>query len=381
MFDRLFPLGIAEGKSFLGRKKEIERLKNNVTRGTHTLLLSPRRYGKTSLAKYVVNSIHYPWVEIDFFIAQNEFSIEQKFLKAVQSILSQIDAPERWINPLMMFFKNLNKTWTVGVKGVKLELTPENHKDVPENILDALNALEHVLSKNKQHAVLYIDEFQEITYIKINRAIEGAIRHFAQESKHVVFIFSGSNRNMLKHMFGNKSRPLYALCDEINLDRLSPNDYRPYLNKIATETWSETLDDTVFNKIIDITDCHPRYIYNICMCLWEHCTPQKKSPTITEVNDVWSMMINDHLKDIREILAKRATGQIKILSLISLGYNKEITGQLAQSKLGMSGSAIVQSLKILEHDDYIEKLKDSSYRIIDPLLKATLIEYGSDYFR
>src|SRR5476649_1148424 len=123
MFERYFPWGIAEGASFLGRKQEISKLKNNLTHGYHTLLLSPRRYGKTSLAKHVIKSVSYPWIEIDFFVAQNEFSIEQKILKGIQSILSQIDSPERGLQSLLRFFKNSDKTWTLGIKGIKLELT------------------------------------------------------------------------------------------------------------------------------------------------------------------------------------------------------------------------------------------------------------------
>lgn len=380
MIERYFPWGIATGKAFLGRKNEISRLKNNLKQGYHTLLLSPRRYGKTSLAKHVVNLIRHPWVEIDLFVAQNEISIEQKFLKGVQSIISQVDAPDQWLTLLINFFKKSNKTWTVGVKGLKLELTPENHTDVPDNILEALNALELVLSKKKQHAVIFIDEFQEIANIPTSRAIEGAIRHFAQESKHVIFIFSGSSRHMLKHMFSDKSRPLYALCDEINLDRLSPDDYKPYLNKIAEEIWGKSLQDDVISKIMEFTECHPRYVYILCMCLWELCMQANKIPDVTYVEKAWATLIHDKLKDTREVLTKKALGQIRILSYMALGHTKEVTGQFAQSMLGISSSAIAQALKILEQEDFIDRREDDSYRIIDPLLKATLIQYGSDYF-
>jgi hypothetical protein len=57
-----------------------------------------------------------------------------------------------------------------------------------------------------------------------------------------------------------------------------------------------------------------------------------------------------------------------------------MSGQFAQSQLGISGSAIVQALKILEEEDYVERVENSSFKILDPLLKATLVEYGADYF-
>lgn len=266
------------------------------------------------------------------------------------------------------------------MKGLQLELIPENHKDIPENILDALRALEHILEKKKQRAVLFLDEFQEIAKIKISREIEGAIRHFAQKSKHVVFIFSGSSRHMLKHMFDDKSRPLYALCDEINLERLSKENYQPYFNKVAQRTFKKNLSNEACDKIIELTECHPRYVYLLCVFLWDYCLHEKKSPDVIAVQKTWELLLQDKLKDFREVLSQKTIGQIKLLTLIALGHAKELTGQNAQAKLGVSGSAITQGLNLLEKEEYIERLPDRTYRIIDPLLKEVFIRYGADYF-
>jgi hypothetical protein len=56
-------------------------------------------------------------------------------------LIAQIDSPEGWLKTLSHFFKKANKTWTIGIKGLQLELQPENHQDIPSNILDALRAL------------------------------------------------------------------------------------------------------------------------------------------------------------------------------------------------------------------------------------------------
>ena len=380
MLDRYFPWGIAEGQAFLGRDKEIARLIHNISLGYHTLLLSPRRYGKTSLARQAIQQSKKHWIEIDLFVTQNELSVEQKILKGVQTLISQIDSPEHWLKMLLNYFKNANKTWTVGVKGLQLELTPDNHKDIPDNILEALNALEYVLSKKNKYAVIFIDEFQEIANIKINIAIEGAIRHFAQSARHVTFIFSGSSRHMLMHMFGDLSRPLYALCDSMNLHRLTFAEYQPYLNKVAKETWGKKLTDDTIQKIIELTECHPRYVYILSAKIWENGVISKQIPHAQQAEEAWAQLVDIRLKDMREILIKRALGQIKLLAFIALGNTTELSGQFAQRKLGISSSAISQSLRELEHDDFVEKNADGSYFIIDPLLKTALVKYGSDYF-
>jgi AAA+ ATPase superfamily predicted ATPase len=43
--------GAASGDNFTDREKETERLLGNFTHGVSTILISPRRWGKTSLVK------------------------------------------------------------------------------------------------------------------------------------------------------------------------------------------------------------------------------------------------------------------------------------------------------------------------------------------
>jgi predicted AAA+ superfamily ATPase len=379
MFEKYFPSGVAEGESFLGRKNELKRLKNNIAKGQHTLLLAPRRYGKTSLSKMVIHEVGLPSIEIDLFVAQNELSIEQKFIKGVQSILSKIDSPENWIQSLVKYFKKSNKTWTVGFKGLNLEIIPESYKDSANNILETLNALEHSLKEKGKSAIIFIDEFQEIADINNSRSIEGAIRHFAQSTKQVVFIFSGSNRHVLQLMFEDRSRPLYSLCDHIQLDRISSEEYSKYLNKLAVKTWKKKFENGVLERIFELTQCHPRYTYYFCFLLWEHNLESKSPPSIEDVNIVWDKLIESKLKDFRDTLNSKPVSHVKIMAYIAL-KNENITGQYGQGCLGISGSAIVQNLKSLEKNEYIEKIENGQFRIVDPVLRDIILKYGSDYF-
>jgi uncharacterized protein len=373
LYEEYFPLGLAKGKTFLGRKSEALLLLRNVEAGRHTLLLAPRKYGKTSLVKQVMRKTKYPAVDIDFFLAIDEKSIQSKIVKGVGQLLKRVfPKPERWLNSLVDYFRRQDKQWTIGVTGVSLQLSPHSDADIAENILDVLNAAEHVLKKKKQKAILFIDEAQEIAKMKMSRAIEGALRHFAQEAHYLVIIFSGSNRHMLAHMFGDESRPLYDLCDRINLERLAPDDYRSYLNAVAKKTWKKPLDEAVFEQIMLISECHPKIVYSLCKKLWDHCTFKEVTPTVKLVVRVWGEYVGLKLKDMRVSLSKLSSGQLGVLVEIALSQYQYISSRAMQLKLGISSSAIVQAVAALERYDFIESLP-GGYRIIDPTIKSALI--------
>jgi AAA+ ATPase superfamily predicted ATPase len=372
MFRRFFPKGIAKGEPFFNRHREIKRLKENIENSTHTVLMAPRRYGKSSLAKQVVQKVGLPHSEIDLFVTSDDLEVGQKIIKAATAIIQQVSSePEQWFNSLREFFKNTDKKWLIGVKGFQLELVPNDLKTVPQNVLDVLEALEFILKKKKKKAVIFIDEFQEILETKSGKAIEGAIRHFAQESEHVVFIFSGSNRKMLKKVFNDRSRPLYSLCDEIRLDRIDASYYQTYLKKVSQKTFGQELPDNVIDSILNLSDRHPRYVYLLCTEIWLQC--ENKLPTVKDVEAAWQEYIVQKYKDTRVELSGRTHTQVKLLYAIATGNNAQLSGKENLLELGLTSSGVVQALKVLEELDYVERLATGEYRMIDPLIKASLL--------
>lgn len=369
---QFFPRGIAKGQQFFDRVDELKRLKHNILSGTHTLLLAPRRYGKSSLAKRGIETSELAWAEVDLFLAIDDEDIACKIIRGVENVIKQIsNRPEQWFDALRNYFLTAHKKWTVGIKGVHLELIPDSSTSVAENVLDALSALEFVLKNKGVRAVLFIDEVQEISGAKTGKAIEGAIRHFAQDCEQVSFIFSGSRRRMLEKMFKERSRPLYALCDEILLRRIEASYYEQYLNHVAMETFDEPMQKRVIDAILILSERHPKYVYTFCFEIWLRCGGH--APTLQQVTTIWHDYLKHQQKDVREHLRTLSQTQIKLLEAIAKGNNSKLSSHENQQKLKLTSSAIVQALQVLEDKDYIEKLTTDGYRIIDPIVKGSFL--------
>jgi AAA+ ATPase superfamily predicted ATPase len=372
MFRRYFPKGIAKGSAFFNRTEELKRLNNNLKHGTHTVLIGPRRYGKSSLAKHAIAQLDYQSCEIDLFVATADIDVANKIIAGVSTIIQQLTNDRTpWFDTLKNFLAQADKKWTVGFKGLKLELIPHDIQTVPQNILEALEALELILKQHNKSAVIYIDEFQEILDSPSAKAIEGAIRHFAQDTDHVVFIFSGSSRKMLKTLFNDRARPLYALCDEIHIDRISALHYENYLRDVSSKSFQKAFSKETISRILQLSDRHPRYVYLLCTEIW--IRSDKQLPSTEDVDIAWHEYVMQKYKDVRNELSMRSGVQIKLLTEISAGNNTNLSSQKNQMILGLTSSAIVQALQVLERLDYIEREVSGTYRIIDPLIKSALL--------
>lgn len=378
--ENYFPLGIAKGEAFIGREDDAQWLKKNIAAGIHTLLLAPRRYGKSSLVLHTLETSKVAFVELDLQLCRSAKSVEKKILRGVEQIIHvAVKEKESVLRTAKDFFKKSNKRWTVGLKGfVELTIEPENYDDVADNILTSLQFLEAALLAAGKKAIIFIDEFQEINQIESSAEIQGAIRHFAQKTINVVFIFSGSNRRMLRHMFNDNTMPLYQLCDSISLCKIPEKTYIEYIKKVSEISWNMAMQEEVITEILRVSERHPRRIYNLCLYVWRLAEPYKNKPVIQDVQKAWEKLIISEAKGIRYFLSKRNTSQLKVLAYITFQDTKALTSKKAQQATNLSSTAISNALHNLEEEDLIERNDSDNYHIIDPVVKDVIALYEKE---
>ena len=82
----IVPGGVAEGDSFFGRDDEVARLWVEIERGRHLLLVSPRRVGKTSLLRHLVERPQGGWtvVYVDLQIVADPIAAIEHILEKLK---------------------------------------------------------------------------------------------------------------------------------------------------------------------------------------------------------------------------------------------------------------------------------------------------------
>src|SRR5476649_2242851 len=91
-FNDFFPQGLASGENFCNRISERTRLKANIHSARSTLIMSPRRYGKTSLMLFVLQEIKLPFSHIDLYSEINESEVQNTVLNSIGDILYAVES-------------------------------------------------------------------------------------------------------------------------------------------------------------------------------------------------------------------------------------------------------------------------------------------------
>jgi len=371
-----FPLGLAKAQSFCNRLKEQELLRQNIASLNHTVLISPRRYGKSSLALRAIEHAKLPYEIVDLFVAKNPQSIEQYIVAGVQRLITKVmTTPQQIMKLLRKTLKHLNAKLVLGTNGCNLEFSLSN-PDVASNILEVLQTLDEILKHKKITAILFIDEFQQIGMLAQGRGIEGALRHVAQTTHNLMFIFSGSNRHLLTHMFNDSSRPFYKLCQTMHLQRIAIPDYVAYLNQVSRKTWGNVLVAEVFTAIFKCAENHPYYMNALCRRLW--LTEQRLTPEL--IYAIWKEYVFEERSKTVAELDKLTANQYFVLNKIAHGVTTQLTSHVFLSEIKIPSASVIQALSYLEKNDYIAKEKNEYY-VVDPLIKSSLLIFSLDQYR
>ena len=376
-----FPSKLALGKQFCNRTKEKDFLKDNISKHRHTVIIAPRRYGKSSLVMQVITELSLPFATVDLFLAHDGAAVTKRILTGISQAISQIMPPEqKFLIKLQSIFSNFRVS--LSAQGFNIDPVFDQHRlDAVDQIFSGLETLASFAKDYKKSIIFFIDEFQDIKESVDSKSIQGAIRHIAQETSSLTFIFSGSNRRLLLTLFDDKSKPLYMLCDMLTLERMNGCNYLPHLNQLAINQWNKLLPTMIFNKIMTITELHPYYVNLLCNSLWK----LQSLPSLSDIFDCWQMCYEDHEDRLIADLEKLTIKQKDILKALALNPTIEPTGQSFVIASKTPSSSIAQTIKLLINkdmvykvkkiDEHIPQIKFKQIRVLDPLLAYALRKY------
>lgn len=224
-----FVYGIAvSGYHFTGREEETRRLKANFEGGINTILISPRRWGKTSLVKHVCEQLDREKiipVFFDMFACRSEYDFYNGLSAAIMK--QTASSKERWMENARDFLARLTPKISISPDpnsdfSLSLGITPKTHS--PEEILQLA---ETIAIKKQKRIVVCIDEFQQIGEFPDSQTVQKRLRTVWQHQQWTSYCLFGSKKHLMSSIFQRRNMPFYQFGDTL------------FLNLIPTKEWTE----------------------------------------------------------------------------------------------------------------------------------------------
>ena len=189
-------------QSFTNREKEAEKLRSNLIYGINTTIISPRRWGKSSLVEKVIHDIHkkeknVKTIIIDLFSVSSEEEFLELFAREV--IKASSNKWQEWMLTGKEFFKKLIPKFSMGFDEADFSLSFDL-KELKKHSNEILDLPELIAKKKGIKFIICLDEFQNLSNYNGYLDLEKKMRASWQRQREVTYCLYGSKR----HDWGRK---------------------------------------------------------------------------------------------------------------------------------------------------------------------------------
>lgn len=369
--DSPFIFGVrVEGDAFTDRKEETERLKMNFLYGVNTILISPRRMGKTSLvdkACALVKSDSVKIAKMDAFGCRSEADFVDSFATAV--IRATSSKWEEWVENAKTFLSRFVPKVTFGQDPVNDFSISFEYNTGNNAVEDILRLPERIASQKGCRLVVCVDEFQQIGEFPDSLTFQKKLRSVWQLQSHVSYCLYGSKKHMMENMFQRQDYPFYRFGDLFYLGKISESDWIEYIRGRFEITGKE-ISEELARRICEVTERYSSYVQQLAWFVWLRCG---NAATAEDVE-----FGIDRLLDACEPLFIQQTEslsayQMNFLHLLADGIHSGFTrtSVLGSYRLGTAAN-ITRIKKSLMEKELITISGPMAYEISDPILSLWL---------
>ena len=269
---------VVSGNDFADREKELKELAAKLKETVRIFLLAPRRYGKTSLIKRVLNTLKkkgFLIVYLDLYWASSSKEFFELYASNVMRGSNSI--ARRAVHFMKNFLPRLRPRLSIDAGGnpeLSLDLSVDDSAEAAAEVFDLPQKIAR--AERKRYVVVF-DEFQEIMQFGgpvLERQIRAAIQHHS----HVSYLFAGSKTHMLIDMIADETRPFYQMGTIMSLDKIPENEFAAFITAKFGKSGKKISPEAV-RRILEICENVPHYVQLLCFNLWDHF---QKAPRITE---------------------------------------------------------------------------------------------------
>lgn len=362
---------VVSGDDFADREEELKLLQRKLFNAEKVFLISPRRYGKSSLLDNTLklikdNGLYTAYIDLYRASSFKEF-LELYTLSVCSAAETGLEKITRLIRISLPRLRPRFVVEPDGKPALSIEVSKE--ADLFNMAEEVYNAPQKIAEKKGRNFAVVFDEFQEIRNFDGER-IEKSMRAFFQRHRNVGYVFAGSKRHILYDMSEKSASAFYKIGPVITLQKIPREVFREFLRKKFKVT-GYTVEEGVVDYILDTVEDYPYNAQYLCHEIWEE-KADTKSIKIEDVDEVLRMVLTRNSPVYLSTMDNLTLFQRRVLRAIARhGGENVFSDEYIRSNELVSASMLQKSLRLLQSKDHLDK-ETVRYFVTDVFLKLWL---------
>lgn len=350
--------------SFTDREAEAAKLYSNLMNGINTMIISPRRWGKSSLVEKVINDINkkdkkIKTVVIDLFSVSNPEEFLEKLAREL--VKASSSKWQEWLISGKEFFKSIAPKLSVGTDPVTDFSMSFDWKDLKKHADEVLNLAETIARKKGIKMIVCLDEFQNLSSFTGYSEFEKKMRAVWQRQKSVTYCLFGSKRHMMTDIFNNPSKPFYRFGDIMLLQKIETKEWTTFICESFTSS-GKKIETADAEKIPLLMKNHSWYVQQLAHYTWNLTT--KKGGKI-EIETALKELINANSPLYQKEIENLSTTQVNLLKAVVKKETQFTSASIMQNYQLGTPRNVSKNKTLLINNDLIHEI-NGLFEFVDP---------------
>lgn len=365
---------------FCDRKKETKTICRNLTGGLNTVLISPRRMGKTGLVKHCYAQSELREGYYTFYVDILQTSSLREFVYVLGREITNALASRshKLALKFIQMIKALGGRISIDpITGAPFFEVSFGEIEMPEYKLDEIF---QYLESADLPCIICIDEFQQITRYP-EKNVEAILRSRIQHAQNSTFIFAGSERRLMTEMFALPSRPFYQSTAMLYLEPIEQSEYVGFATECFASHGKKISEESV-KAVYSIVDGTTYYMQRLLHAAFS-IVPEGGECGNEELRESMEMLMESYETQYRELLGNMSDRWKEVL--FAVAARREVAKPMSSDFLkeySLTASQVQSALRSLKQRELLTH-SGGKWRVSDRLFALWLsrqVSTPSPYF-
>ncbi|HVW06861.1 MAG TPA: hypothetical protein VHB78_17785 [Vicinamibacterales bacterium] len=359
--------------AFADRETERDRLTRDLAAGQKVFLISPRRYGKSSLIRDAMQRLareRVITVEVTVAASSSYVAFLEAYARALVTAETPAGKLRRWASELLQAVRpelrleprpSGEPRFTLAFPAVR------STRDIARLAAEVFALPGRIAAARRQRMAIALDEFQAIESFD-GESVEQALRAAVQDQRAVGYVFSGSEPSLMERMLGSR-RPFYKAGPVMRLEKIDPKVFADFIDGRFASSGLR-VEPGLGEAIVDLAANVPYDVQRLAHEAWDDARAQRRKLVgLEDLHQTLARLLSEQSAVFEESWQRLTLGQRAVLRalVIESGHSLMSEGVRVRHRLP-NASSVQSALAALVKQDIIMKVgaryvvSDSLYR-------------------
>ena len=363
---------VVPAAAFVNRVAELDRLVGDLAAAQKIFLISPRRYGKSSLIRHALAAMTRRGaltVEITVSSYSSYVAFLEGYARALAAAETKWDQARTWIRDAIRSARaevRYTPDSSLGALTVSFP-SVRTERDVSRLAQEVFELPARLADARKRQVVVALDEFQAINGFN-GGSVEHALRAAVQHQRNVAYVFAGSEPTLMERMISPK-RPFYKAGPVVRLEKIPADEFAAFIEARFTASGIKP-EAGLGAAVVDLAGNLPYDVQRLAHETWDQVREGgRRRATLDDLHQALKRLLSEQQMMFEGVWQRLTLGQRAALRAVVLEDGRELLSADVRTRHRLGGPSTVQAaLGALMRDDVIARDRDR-YVVVDSLVR------------